>query len=31
MRPTIEAGIYGYKNEVVDAFKDNGVENTKRL
>ena len=30
-RPTIEAGIYGYKNEVVYAFKDNGVENTKRL
>ena len=25
-RQTIEAGIYGYTNEVVDAFKDNGVE-----
>jgi hypothetical protein len=30
-KPTIEAGIHGYKNEVVDAFKDNSVENTKRL
>jgi len=29
--PTIETGIYGYKNEDVDEFKDNSVENTKRL